>query len=196
MKKAAIEKSQLRLEKARAALDRARDSASFEEFESSWTDFLISLNAIPVVLERGARSVPKNQQWWFSKKKPQINDDPLLCYLHQARNVDEHGLEPTTARLPGGIGLGRNQDVYIEHMSGGPQGVVGRVHTLGGEPLRVGITPPHCRLVAVTDDRFGTTFEPPIEHLGKPLESTMPVAVGRLALAYYEALVAEAALRL
>jgi hypothetical protein len=61
----------------------------------------------------------------------------------------------------------------------------------GETALAVSLHAPTARLKRVVDDRFGTVFDPPKEHLGAAVEAD-PLTVGELALAYLESLVDEA----
>jgi hypothetical protein len=49
---------------------------------------------------------------------------------------------------------------------------------------------PTCVLVPVKDS--GVTYQPPTTHLGQQLDDTTPLAVGRLAVLYLEALINDA----
>ena len=196
MKKAAIIKAQRRLDKARKALENVAHSTNHDDFESAWTDLLISLNTIMTVLEKGAKDSPQSRQWFGGKKK-EVRTDPLLRYLVQARNADEHGLEKVSEHVPASLSVGRgNRFVHIEYVKFDHLGRMSAKFTaLDGRPLDVTHTLPHAALVAVSDDRFGDTFAPPNEHLGQSIDDPSPYWAGEKAVAYYQALITEAAQR-
>ncbi|HYG28176.1 MAG TPA: hypothetical protein VD906_14885, partial [Caulobacteraceae bacterium] len=50
-------------------------------------------------------------------------------------------------------------------------------------------------LVSIEDDRYGTIYPVPREHLGRTVMDSSPVGVGRLAIEYYCGLIGEAARR-
>ncbi len=192
MKAAAIVKARNRLARAQEALNQARAAPNFETFAPHWEDFLHSLNAVPLILEPGAKNNPKSRQW-YGGKKAWGRKDPLLRYLFQARNADEHGIEPIVAHEPGGVAMGIEQGIVVHSMTIGPHGIVGNVETTDGEPLRVKIVPPQPKLIPVYDERFGGQwFDPPTEHKGQALQQTGPVDIGQIGLDYYRALVSEA----
>jgi hypothetical protein len=72
----------------------------------------------------------------------------------------------------------------------GPGGRL-RVTSLDGKPVLVQKTPAHAALIAVTG-RGGVKYDPPTSHLGKQLDSNLPLPVAQLGLAYLESLVGEA----
>jgi hypothetical protein len=194
MKKIAIDKAQARLAKARESLARVDASRNFAEFESAWTDFLTATNSIYSVLEQGAKHDPRSRQW-FGGKKNERRKDALLSYLHQARNADEHGIEPVAKRNPGHIAIGRHGEaVHIKELIVGSDGQFrGEFIPVNGRLPTIEIANPHAELVTVRDDRFGDSFDPPTEHLGLILADRSPLGVARLGFAYHAALVDAAA---
>src|SRR5690554_4837888 len=95
MKRPAVEKARARLSRASESLSLIEASDSYESFQSAWTDLLIHLNSVYSILEQGSRGNGKSEAW-FGRKKNERRTDPLLQYVHQARNSDEHGIEPIT----------------------------------------------------------------------------------------------------
>ena len=195
MKKAAIQKARKRLSEARSHLKRVANADNYLEFESAWTQLLTTANSIDTILEFGAKSDKKSKPWYGSK----INlrrSDPLLSYMHQARNSDEHGIEPVTEYDPGFVGIGGpNQDIYIESLVLMPSGPVGTVYGLDGRPPAITFKPAEFKLSNVVDERYGNEFVPPTTHLGKAIADQSPFGIGQLWLDYFEALVLEAAER-
>ncbi len=193
MIKAAADKANARLNTARQALLAIQNSTSFSEFEPAWVAFITALNTIYTVLEQGAKSNSTSRQWYGGKKRER-REDPLLQYLHQARNAEEHGIAPITQHEPGSLFVGvSGESVHIEKMTiDGSGNVKMRLKPVNGKLPTVMATPPQTRLVTVRDDRFGTTFDPPTTHLGKNLTSGSPLEVANLGMAYHEGLVSDA----
>ncbi len=195
MKQVAIEKAQLRIDRARQALQRIEASKQFDEFESAWGDFLSAIKSIHSIFEASSAKDPK-AQGWYGRKVHERRKDPLLRYVHHARNAHEYGLEPVTTHVPGGLGIGtRGEAVHVEYMGpardgSGRQEIV--LRPVDGKLPTVRHVEPQAVLVQVKDERFGDTFDPPTEHLGKPLENRTPSEVAALALVYHEKLVEEA----
>ena len=192
MKQIAIDKAKLRLEKAKLSLAQARTAKSYADFVSAWTDFLVHANSVYTILEQGAKASPQGRQWFGAKKKER-REDQLLQYLHQARNADEHGLEPVSKLTAGSLSIGAEGSIHIEHLIIDKDGKVDLRLGPGstGKPI-IKVTPASAVLMPVTDDRYGTTFHPPTEHKGKKLTDASPAAVAALGLAHHEALLAEA----
>ncbi len=192
MKAIGLQKANKRLAAARSAFARVRESKSFDEFEHAWTDFLLATNAIWEILKATCRGHPTNEPWFGIQLNKQ-RKDPLLQYMHQARNSDEHGLEPVTAMRGGSLEI-KGNNIVIEglHMSG-------RTITIqkmqGVKPGDVTVRQPHVALVTVRNSKFGDTFDPPQEHLGQKIENPTPLTVGALFLTFMEGLVEEASLR-
>ena len=88
----AVEQAQVRLRKAEKALEALKEADGYEAAEDAWTDFLLAASTIYTKLEQGSKSNNRSSGW-FSRKKKERKDDPLLKYLHRARNSDEHGIE-------------------------------------------------------------------------------------------------------
>lgn len=183
----------MRWESAKDALARLDTAADYPAMIKAWVEFLIACGGIYTKLEQGAKGCPKST-YWFGTKKHERRVDPLLVYLHQARNADEHGIEPVTKPFS-----------YI--VFGGPTPLAGVETTTGpdGEEIvtpiwQGGQQPGHyteasgsfAQLATVRDARYGDEFKPPIEHLGEPLTNTWPYGVGSVGLAYFDSLITEA----
>lgn len=131
------------------------------------------------------------------RKKRQRTEDPLLCYMHQARNSDEHGIAPVTEQRGTSLAVGKpGEHVHIGRLefrqSGQTIFVSGSATDSTGKdaPIRVR---PRVILIQVEDERFGTKFDPPDSHLGNPMQDDSPLNVASLWLKYLAALIDEAA---
>ena len=197
MDKRAVEKAKVRLEKAESNLKQAKVSSSFKEFSSAWTDFLLAGNSVHTILEQGAKQNPKSRQWFGGKNKLRTKD-PLLKYMHQARNSDEHGIAPILAHKGDSILLGTTTQgssgrsgIYFNNVTITNSGLKGEYVVDGGGELTI-TQAPHVQLIAVTNERYKNTFDPPAEHLGKMLSDRSPIGIGALWLSYLGDLVMEA----
>jgi hypothetical protein len=192
----AITKARSRLRIAEKALAELADCQNYESFTDIWYTFLVAAKGVYICLEQGAKSSPQSRQWYGSKKQERKND-PLLQYLFQARNDDEHGIEPVTNFVPGRIGIGVSKpDSSRDMIFGGIKfrdGVLTIEDAVAhdGKPIYVEHEPPHARLSPVAS-RGNVVYQPPKSHLGKPLESDLPVTVGQAAFAYLSSLVDDA----
>src|SRR5271166_5344227 len=193
MNRTAIEHARHRLDKANTAIARLRASTNFPEAEAAWSDFLMAANAVYSKLEQGAKSIGRSEAW-FGRKKGERKSDPLLSYLHHARNSDEHSIEPITQRNSGGWALKSGGADSSFQMNGtiGPSMSSLRITPISGAPPFMEIILPHLQLIAVNDSRFKDTFHPPTEHLGERLLDVSPLNIASLFVVYLQSIIAEA----
>ncbi|MDO9472984.1 MAG: hypothetical protein Q7J28_07990 [Caulobacter sp.] len=186
-----LEKADRRLVRATRAFDDVRKAGNWAEFEPAWSDFLLASNAVFSIIEQAAKSSSKGPPW-FGRYKKERKDDPLLSYMHHARNSDEHGIEPVAQDLPWMAGPVPESGklVSLSFSDGKPTGAV--VKGQSGEEFSLTIAPPRPNLIRVFDRRYGDSFDPPNLHLGKPIEPGNPYSAGEALLAYLEAMVASA----
>lgn len=194
MKKSAVDHATRRLEKARVAAAKLGAAKSFDEASEAWADFLQAANSVYSKLETGSKGCGKSEAW-FGRMKHERRTDPLLAYIHQARNVDEHGIEPTTEEhlIPSFSGNG-----YLRSFEVGKSAEGALTISYDADPgvkLNLDLV---AVLRPVTDSRFGNVFNPPEEHLGVPLDvpqawSIPPAAVASVAVTYLNLLVDAAA---
>lgn len=192
----AVEKAKLRLNQAEAKLREAADACDYQAFAGAWYFFLIAAKNVYTCLEQGSKASPQSRQW-FGAKKNERKSDPLLQYLFQARDDDEHGLGEVTALKPEEVRIGIGSEtgsgsffiktLNIDH----GQITLEGVETYDGKPLEIIHTPAHVVLTPVTA-RAGIKYYPPTEHLGEKLPNSLPLTVGRTGLNYLGALVEEA----
>lgn len=153
--------------------DPERFNDDIERFRELWYIFLAAAKNVWTVLEQGSKASPQSKQW-FGGKKNVRRADPLLQYMFEARNDDEHGLQFMGEHVPGRITGSR------------------RVETPEGPAILIEGIPPHIKLVAVRG-RGGRIIQPPTEHKGQPLSDNSPHKLAALCLAYLSSLVIEAA---
>ena len=169
MKEIAIDKAKKRMAEAGHYFMTLDGRMTFEQFNHRWSAFLNAINRAFLALSAGARDNAKTRAWW-SEKKHEWKTDPLLQYLHQARNSDEHGLDALTEWIPGYFSAALPPGLNPASLS-------------------------HPKLIAVRNDKFGDIFEPPTEHLGNkfsPEELRLPFSVAARAMGYYNRLILEA----
>ena len=110
-------------------------------------------------------------------------NDPLLSYVKNARDADQHTLSAITARSPSELTL----------TAGGPQGRAlikritingnGQLAMEGDGVLILDFRPEQTRLVPVVNR--GRTYPVPKSHLGRPISSEDVLAVAHAAWAFY-----------
>ncbi len=163
----AVKLASERLSKAERALLRLESADKFVAAEEAWADFLLAINSIYSKLEQGAKVNGKSLSW-FGRKKNERRKDPLLRYLHFARNSDEHGIEKITENhVSGSIGDIRPKFNERHRIT------IHKVDQTTWEPTgerSKGIFPgSHIKCVRVFDSRFGDHCDPPLDHFGDPI---------------------------
>lgn len=195
----AIRHALIRLEKARDALKCIEEAKTLDEADSAWLDLLLSGNGVYSKLEQGSKCNGKAAAW-FGRVKKQRKDDPLLSYMHHARNSDEHGIEDITKRVKAGDATITIREPYDPSKLEGVQLFVGtdslgRVHVKSSNEEVIStkmFDMPSLTLVSVKDPRFNDEFNVPCQHLGIAISDQSPAAVGKLFLEYISNLIAEA----
>jgi hypothetical protein len=191
----AVEQAQSRLRRAKKALEALKTATNYEEAEEAWSDLLLASATIYSKLEQGSKS-KGTSAGWFGRKKKERKDDPLLRYLHHARNSDEHGIERVAARggnqrdVIGGKPLKFNErrEYIIKEVRDPNTG------ELKAADIKAYLYGSSLQMIRVHDRRFGDHCDPPTEHLGKKieLEDNFLIGVGAMGLTYLSNLIQEA----
>ncbi|MDF2368309.1 hypothetical protein [Sneathiella sp.] len=189
----AVEDAKIRFRHAKGFLELMSSDKSFEfkNFEEAWIQFLGAINTIFSKLEQGSKINQKSKSW-YDGVKHQRRKDPLLSYLRQARNSEEHTLEGSSDKT-GFTAHTNRKDVKIVR-SGKKDNhieVVVPENVKKGDELFT-IRGPGIYLIDVIDGRSGKLFQVPKEHLGQSIENTTPLEVASKALMYMENLISEA----
>jgi len=184
MKPQALDKAARRLTKMTELVKSMSSAAKPEHLESAWEDFVIASGGFYSALEQGSKGCGKSAAW-FGRKKHERNLDPLLQYLHQARNAEEHGIQHITRRSSSSISIA-SQGGYakLEATKDG-----WKVTETSGE---VKFANDIVRLTSVFDGRSKRWFDVPEIHLGAKIESRTPSATALLALKHFTGVLQEA----
>jgi hypothetical protein len=192
----AIQHCERQLGRARDSLCRLEPAVELAEAEEAWSDFIGAASRIYSKLEQGSKGSGKAKAW-FGRIKHERKTDPLLSYIHHARNSDEHAIEDITAKLPRGAATFSIREPYDASKLDGKQITIGadsagRVVVTDFDPeLFEVISYPKGTLLLsrITDARYGDAFDPPKHHLGKALDDLSPFGVAKLVITYLEQLV-------
>jgi hypothetical protein len=180
--------SRRHLNNAAQAINQMRSARSFEAYESSWRQFLQELNKIWKKVELECKKNPKFNGW-RAKYITLRKDDALLCYLHHARNSDEHTLTEITKRVPGSLAISAPPETGFVHIRSLTITADGGVQ-YDGSPAVFQVTPPSVQLDRVRDR--GTWYEVPEKHLDADLVRKDPLEVADCGLKFYTEFVKEA----
>jgi len=187
----AITKAESRLRVCQKALVALGQCKTYNEFTDVWYTFLTAAKGIYTTLEQGAKTSPQSRQW-FGAKARERRSDGLLQYVYQARDDEEHGIEPGSELVPGYTAIGKTAPGFSSkiRVDTGSRGEM-HVASLDGKPVLIEQVFPHVQLITVRG-RDGKLYLPPEGHLGQPLEDKSPGSVAQLTIAYLIALLEEA----
>lgn len=158
-------------------------ASNFAEFEDAWNEVLSALEKIWQRAKIACNANRTMLEDWRKEQETFRDADPLLRYLSQARQTDQHTVHEAMEFQPGQTQIGfvskPGDTVFIENL------VIndGQIHYKGSHPLRVTNRQPQIVLLPVSDRRG--TYPPPVEHLGVPLSRRDPVAIADLARQHY-----------
>jgi hypothetical protein len=153
---------------------------NLNEARRFWSAFLTHANRVFSKLQQGSKI--GSSQPWYGGIIRERRTDPLLQYIHQARDADEHG----------DVLLG--QDTVVRHVAPGVRILVTHdAIATGGPPLGSFMDLPVLSLLPVKT-RSGT-YPPPTSHLGQPIYPSIQV-VASATLAYLVQIMAEAKSRM
>ena len=156
------------------------------DLRQHWMAFLTELNRAFNKLQHGAKQGKSGP--WAGRIRHDLKTDELLCYLKNARDAHEHGVERVVS-----------QEGTAEPMlSGDPKFLTsitirfddGSEMTAGG-PDRPFMKIVDFRLRLVPATNHGRTYAPPTSHLGASLVSVTAEAIGELALTYLDSKIRE-----
>lgn len=194
---AAIKHSRQRLQAVATALQDLRDAPDLGRAEMAWSIILNSGNGVFAKLEQGAK-VNGSTSAWYGRVKSFRKSDPLLSYMHHARNSDEHSIEDVTVSMMVGQARLTIREPYD------PTKLEGLQITIGTDKLNNVVLSssdenivstkmydkPTLELTSVKDR--GQTYDAPQIHSGTQIENLGPVGVAELFFSYLEALLEEA----
>jgi hypothetical protein len=200
VKKAGIIKARRRWSEAEDAFHELMKSATggtYGEYVRAWGKFLVSSTAVLHIIEGASRHTPQGRQWYGGKRR-ECRKDALILYMYQARNEEEHGVEPVT-HIEGDIRMTVREETRfrVPDWQGKRPSSAWEVllspdtEWLGPKPT-FSFKKPVPVLLPVTS-KEGDVFQPPKEHLGQPLmRGDDPFEVAGHYLNYMERLIDEA----
>ena len=174
---------------ARKTLLRAANYASglekasnLDEAEEKWNAYLVALDS---VWDKIKSEYGRHPDWKaFKAKYGSIRaSDPLLSYLHEARNTDVHTIGEIVRQENGGIAI-RNAEpgpTIIDSMR-----IENGVITELKSPHKLKIETVPGALVPLDVSDRKKTYPVPSTHLGNPIDPVNVQNFAKLGLVYYE----------
>lgn len=184
---APIEEAVNRLPRTAWLLTRAADRA---EALQEWDNFLGGCSRVFEKLKAASKEHPSLQTWYRAKVAERAAE-PLLLYLHVARNQDHHGISDDATEAAPTLAITPARAIYFAN-----DGSVHSPDPLFPEQVRQVY---ELKLQAVSDFRH-TSVDPPLYYKGQWISAT-PAWLGSRhfardlvphAIAYFESLLAEA----
>ncbi|ACR11423.1 hypothetical protein TERTU_0535 [Teredinibacter turnerae T7901] len=180
-----IESAKKELESAKRAVEAMKNAESFDIFDEEWRDFLNCLEKVWVKTERGCQHIKNSFQPWQGRYSALRRKDMLLRYLKQARDADNHSIQPVAEYKA----ANRTLD-FINAKGGQIKNLViegGQIVHYEGDPLVVRNNPASIQAIRVKNS--GNWYNPPTSHLNKKVSSLHPVHLAELGVQFYEAFI-------
>ena len=136
------------LELAWESAEAMRNTGDYDTIEGNWRRVLNHLEKVWVKTERCCQPFRTEFEPWQRPYRELRQSDPLLVYLKQARDADNHSAQDVTYVIHGTIRASAHQASIL--LWTGPEPVVGPV------------------------TNRGNTYEPPDHHLGQELGTRDP----------------------
>jgi hypothetical protein len=191
MDQKALAAAKVRLERTRNAVAAIDAGTALADMHSAWWTFLLAASGVYLKLEQGAKGNGKSESW-FGKVKHLRKTDPLLSYIHQARNCDQHGIDDSSFTAV--TATSTHPDVEIIQSLDPNNPMTTNLTIKVSKAIPKGTTiaglAPGIALRAVTNR--GAIFLVPTHHLGQQLKDNTMQEVARAGLRYLESLVEEA----
>lgn len=186
MNRDGLEQVKERLNRLRKAAAIIASNAPLEDQESAWLDLLQHLGTVYSKLEQAAKATPAARKW-FSAKKLERKTDPLLRYLHHARNAGEHTIVRSASKAVWAVTGRMTED-------GGTLGValdkLGQPVAYGQGMTEMEFVEQEVMLHAALDR--GQYYRPPATHLNQSIKSLTARDVLPYVMAYVEQMIVEA----
>ena len=162
-------------------------SADFEEY---WLEFLTAWKGCYQKVQQAAKDTPQELQW-FGAVNSERKKDPLLRYLFEARNDEEHGIVDSLIAQPAMAMFRAIKDFAKAHLVL-KDGVIHDIVDDHGERVaEFSHQEPHSAELKPVKDRAGRAVPAPTSHLGNAIEANPHVAAD-LGLQWLDRLVAVA----
>lgn len=204
----ALRLAQRDLGRAANALNELQAADRADHVREHWSTFLEQHYRTLEKLDAATRNTKHAP--WFGRVTHERKKDPMLKYVHEARNVDSHGVTEITQKRSAGLTFlhrpAPNQPAQAGRNLGGGMFMedmrVNRViikdgevieasaETFDGRPIPAVITP--SKIVLVSVKARGVTYPVPTVHLDKPLVDPSPLQIAGLAFEWLRLAVAVA----
>lgn len=174
---------------ANESIEKMRAARTHADLERAWIDLLGYLTKVWNKTEASLKGDPKFYNSPITKRvKNDRSNDPLVVYLRQARDADEHGVEALTEHRPGSIGINPVQpgrELHIRHLE--IRNGQLRLSAPGG--AKIERRPPRTDAVDVVNRKV--RYPVPTTHLGQPITDNSLMGLAALGVSYYTTMLAD-----
>jgi hypothetical protein len=172
-----LKHSKKELKLAKDSLESMKKAENIKDFEKNWKNFLNYLEKVWKKAERECQSFRNKFEPWQSNFKNERKEDPLLQYLKNARDADEHTIEEFIEKSP--------QHILITSLPKEKSFIVHDSKVTYEVTSGVQFYPE--KIVATSFTNSGKLFYPPCTHLGKQVnEPNNPILLAELGSEFYE----------
>jgi hypothetical protein len=158
-----------------------------EAFGQHWKNLL---HYIERTWTKALHKYDSDQGWRALKAKYESlrKTDPLLAYVKNARDADEHTVNEIVSHELGGIGINaaEGNSLYIERMEIGR----GKISIKSPQRIRVDFIPGKTKLLPVV--KRDLAYDVPAMHLGNAIDPNNVIDVAEKVVAFYEGFLDEA----
>jgi hypothetical protein len=131
-----------------------KESKNFNDYKKNWRDFLQYLERCWLKAERECQSFKNKFEPWQGTFKNLRKNDPLLKYLKNSRDVDQHSIQEIVEKIPGSTSgyfidsegnrkyEGRIDNLVIEN---------GQIVQYEGDPMALVFSPSRVEVKPVTN---------------------------------------------
>ncbi|WP_152542049.1 hypothetical protein [Sphingomonas sp. RIT328] len=185
-------KARSRLRVAQKALDELLRCDVRDEFIDTWYTYLVAAKAVHTTLEQGAKASAASKAW-FEDRRVERKSDPLLQYMYESRNDDEHGLSAPVEYQPPTVEFGENDGGSTYELVDTEHGSQVRLTVRskdGSSLVRIRARIPMMVLRPVTGK--SNVYPPPRLHKGEILDDLLPTQAAELNLRHLSWMIDEA----
>ncbi|AMO71098.1 hypothetical protein [Sphingorhabdus sp. M41] len=184
-----IEKAKSRLRSAKRAVSAMGATEDPNTIADNWVDFLTAWKGVYEQVKKASKTTPQEMQW-FGGVSREKKTDPLLKYVFEARNDEEHGVGRSALPHDGLVKFpAKSYEVSIASMRFDPETREITLYGPDGKPVYdpVKLSGPGVTLDPITA-RDGRVIDPPESHLGESINPDV-LSVATAALHYADKLV-------
>lgn len=174
-------KPQQELDKAFSRIEAMQKAQNLDDFEEHWTMYLHHLERI---WQKSKAHFEKSPKWngWQGPFLKIRKYDPLITYLRNARNVEQHTVAEITTRSEAGFSInpGPSGSVHIKRLE------IRQNHIFldANDDIVITFHPERVKLINVINE--GKTYTPPTSHQGERIDPNNVIDIAKKGANFYQ----------